>query len=258
MFNLKKEDYRELRAKVRRSALINSQQISRNRDILHGRKVLVGGVVLSKKETLLTDEALNQSEVVAVWLTLYDFSGSFEVCIDLSKLEKEMRRVTCLVKVGQSLFVSGGVQPVRNCWGYYISAQTVYSVNEFDFYKEIYPERYELLRKDLAQLRCLNVSEPLNFKRKYPRSGIELILDFLKKKGRKDYFDYKSVEEGAYEIYIHKEDPRIAPLILKYYLKRMASKMIGQDERKIVESCEWKSSFFKMYPDLEDVVSWPV
>lgn len=157
--NLSKSESCALRKTIRRNILVNSRQALLNRVPLAELEVLMGGVVMERRELIevargngiccasclvppteveasVKGEAGDENFRLislghATELTIYDFSGDFKISGFVK--DREVRKKISGLRVGDVVYVSGQILPMNNAAGYLLQPKAIYSQEEFLF-----------------------------------------------------------------------------------------------------------------------------
>lgn len=274
ILNIPKAEACALRKAIRRSILINSHQALLHRIPLAGQEVLMGGIVAEKRELVELSRSdgpcrvsyLAPSPIVeasakgdfgfenssflslgrAIELTIYDFSGSFE--ISGFAQDREVRKKISRIQTGEVVYISGVIIPLNDATGYCLQPRSVYSQDELLFYRGVFEEEYQCHRKKIRNILARNYNETAFDRLFYSRSNMDLIRLFRSRPAELNGCDYYWLCDVAYQRYRETLMPKFARATLKYFLIFSAAQTWDE-----VDPEEY---FFDFYDELRGVVDF--
>jgi len=285
--NMTRDQWDEIRSKVRKHVLLHSQQALEKRMLLSDKKVLMGGIVVKKQNmavvlgdkdsnlyqarcALPIESALQEMEQMrlsgsspvlegaGVDFLVYDFSGFFKVNGSITNLDRDLRRKMYQIKEGDVIFVSGDVVSMNSPEGYDIHPSNFYSEEEILFYRRVCSERYDKSREEMDGIKKQSFIESDEQTLLNARNPWDIVKLFLNPENELKGNDYYWLESAAKDFFDKTKDIRAARLVLKYYLVH-----IQEEKKRYLEEgngfypLDIQELFFDIYPNLHGVVEWP-
>lgn len=273
--SLSKSEACVLRKTIRRNILVNSRQALLKRVPLAELEVLMGGVVMERRELIevargngkcrvscLVPPAELEASVKgeageenfrlislghATELTIYDFSGAFEISGFVQ--DREVRKKISGLRVGDVVYVSGKIIPMNNAAGYHLRPKDLYSPDEFLFYREMFSEKFSLRKREIREVLARSYAETVNDRLFYSKSDMDMVRLFCSRPGELKVFDYFWLCGVVYERYRKTLMSRFAKATLKYFL------IYGSSQNW--DGVDPEEYFFSMHDELRGVVDFP-
>jgi len=279
-----KPQYYEIRRRVRKNILLNSEQALRQRVPLSGQDVLMGGIVV-RKELKLAKISCNGQAMIKEYgypmrereifgdsngaiktecdfiayaeMTLYDFSGFCEVSLEWKDWDAKLLPAVLRIKTGEEAYVNGQIIAMNNSAGYYLKGDGLFGRNELELYKQV-GDRYESRRKEILELKSRAYFEKDEDVLFLAREPMDIIRLFLKNSPAVDSAMYHMLTGAIYEMYLKSHSVDLPKLILKYFLLWVGSQnwsegdaeWRGTDWREPLAEEDVAKEFFEYYPDL--------
>jgi len=259
--SLTKEQYNELRRTVRKNILVNSKDVYLNRFKFTNTLVLMGGIVVQRKELFgctsgnerieitrfLTKEEFERGSSSATksgWLKpighikqldfkIFDFSGFFTFLTDRG-LTKEARLRFFKIKEGDLIYVIAKIIPINDSdYGYFLSPTDIFCEEEFGLYKEVYSNQFLEIKNKIQDSKLREYIETISDILCDHREGMEVIRLFLRKNDNVSAFDYFWLIDEIDTVYRRRPSKKLAQLAYKYF-------------------CEWRKGLDGMLEDPKD------